>query len=58
MLDVIKQLAVKFQNPAMNVQEFLSMYQQVDEGVRHYLSRLRGVASRCNFEVVCTCGIR
>ena len=56
MLDVIKQLAVKFQNPAVNVQEFLCMSQQVDEGVRHYLSRLRGVASRCNFEVACTCG--
>ena len=56
MLDIIKQLAVKFQNPAVNVQEFLGMSQQADEGVRHYLSRLRGVASRCNFEVTCTCG--
>ena len=56
MLDIIKQLAVKFQNPAVNVQEFLGMFQQADEGVRHYLSRLRGVASRCNFEVTCTCG--
>ena len=56
MLDVIKQLAVKYQNPAVNVQEFLSMSQQADEGVRHYLSRLRGVASRCNFKVACTCG--
>ena len=57
MLDIIKQLAVKFQNPAVNVQEFLGMSQQADEGVRHYLSRLRGVASRCNFEVTCTCGV-
>ena len=56
MLDIMKQLAVKFQNPAVNVQEFLGMFQQADEGVRHYLSRLRGVASRCNFEVACTCG--
>ena len=45
MLDIMKQLAVKFQNPAVNVQEFLGMFQQADEGVRHYLSRLRGVAS-------------
>ena len=56
MLDVMKQLAVKFQNPAVNVQEFLCMFQQPDEGVRHYLSRLRTVASRCNFEVACVCG--
>ena len=49
-------LAVKFQNPAVNVQEFLGMYQQGDERVRHYLSRLRGVASRCQFEVTCTYG--
>ena len=56
MLGIMKQLAVKFQNPAVNVQEFLGMFQQADEGVRHYLSRLRGVASRCNFEVSCTCG--
>ena len=50
-------LAVKFQNPGVNVQEFLGMYQQGDERVRHYLSRLRGVASRCQFEVTCTCGV-
>ena len=41
----------------MNVQEFLGMYQQRDEGVRHYLSKLRGVASWCQFEVTCTCGV-
>ena len=56
MLGNMQQLAVKFQNPAVNVQEFLGMYQQVDEGVRHYPSRLRGVASRCQFEVTCTRG--
>ena len=56
MLSTMKQLAVKFQNPAVNVQEFLGMFQQGDEGVRYYLSRLRGVASRCQFEVSCTCG--
>ena len=56
MLGNMKHLAVKFKNPTVNVQEFLGMSQQADEGVRHYLSRLRGVASRCNFEVTCTCG--
>ena len=55
MLETMKQLAVKFQNPAVNKQEFLGMLQQGDEGVRHYLSRLRGVASRCQFEVTCSC---
>ena len=38
MLETMKQLAVKFQNPAVNVQEFLGMHQQGDEGVQHYLS--------------------
>ena len=40
---------------AVNVQELLGMSQQQDEGVRLYLSRLRGVASRCNFVADCEC---
>ena len=40
----------------MHVQEFLGLTQQADEGVRHYLTRLRGVAGRCDFNVSCqTC---
>ena len=37
----------------MFVQQFLSLSQQQGEGVRHYLTRLRGLASRCNFTVKC-----
>ena len=39
----MKELVVPFQNPAVYVHEFLAMMQQPDEGVRHYLSRLKGV---------------
>ena len=46
MLEQMKGLAVRYQNPAVHVQEFLGMSQQSDEGVRHYLSRLKGVAAR------------
>ena len=49
----MKQLAVRHQNPAVHVQEFLDLAQQPDEDVRHYLTRLRGVSSRCNFNVKC-----
>ena len=58
LLTQIKQLSVRFQNPAVNVQELLGMSQQQDEGIRSYLSRLRGVASRCEFFAECSCGTR
>ena len=54
LLRLIKQLAVRYQNPAVHVQEFLGLSQQQDEGVRHYLTRLRGSASRCNFVENCS----
>ena len=54
LLKLMKQLSVKYQNPAVHVQEFLGVTQQVGEGVRHFLTRLRGVASRCNFTEKCT----
>ena len=53
----MKALAVRYQNQAVHVQEFLGLVQKIDEGVRHYLSRLKGVASRCNFEGKCSCGM-
>ena len=53
LLDHMKNVAVRYQNPAVFVQQFLSLSQQQDEGVRHYLTRLRGLASRCNFTVKC-----
>ena len=55
LLELMKQLAVQYQNPAVHVQEFLGLVQQQDEGVRHYVTRLRGVASRCNLTEKCSC---
>ena len=56
LLKLMRQLAVRYQNPAVHVQEFLSMSQQQEEPVRHYLTRLRGTAARCNFMEKCaTC---
>ena len=40
LLTKIKQLSVRYQNQAVNVQELLGMSQQQDKGVRLYLSRL------------------
>jgi hypothetical protein len=57
LVEHMKALTVRYQNPAVHVHEFLSLSQQADERVRHYLSRLKGVASRHNFEVQCSCGI-
>ena len=53
LLDVMRSLAVRYQNPAVHVQEFLQVTQLQDESVRHCLTRLRGIASRCNFSVKC-----
>ena len=51
LLENMKKLSVRYQNPAVHVQEFLGTTQQPDEGVRHFLSRLKGVASRCQFDI-------
>ena len=53
LLKIMKELSVQYQNPAVHVQTFLSITQQQDEGVRHYLTRLRGVATRCEFSEKC-----
>ena len=56
--DILKQmknLVVRFENPAVHVQTFLAMHQQPEEGVRHFLARLRGVANHCEFRVRCSC---
>ena len=55
LLELMKQLAVQYQNPAVHVQEFLRLVQQQDEGVRHFVTRLQGVAARCNFVEKCPC---
>ena len=44
---------MRYQNPAIQVKEFLRMSQHTDEGVRHYLLRLKGIAARCKFKVIC-----
>ena len=54
LLELMKQLAVRFQNPMVQVQEFLHQVQNQEEGVRSFLTRLRGVAARCNFNEKCT----
>ena len=55
LLNLIKQLAVRYMNPAVHVQEFLQQVQQPEEGVRHFLTRLRGIAARCDFHEKCEC---
>ena len=51
LLKHMEQLAVEFQNPAVYVQEFLDIKQTPDKGIRHFLSRLKGVAKHCEFSV-------
>ena len=42
LLTHMEQLALEFQNPAVNyVQEFLDIKQTPDEGIKHFLSRLK-----------------
>jgi len=48
---------VQYQNPAVHVQSFLNTCQHEDENVRHFLSRLKGIASRCEFSTKCSCGL-
>ena len=57
LLTNMKNLVVRFENPAVHVQSFLAMSQQPGEGVRHFLSRLRGTATHCEFKVHCTCNL-
>ena len=42
LLKHMEQLAVEFQNPAVYMQEFLDIKQTPDEGIRYFLSRLKG----------------
>ena len=54
LLTRMRELVVRYENPAVQVQTFLAINQQADEGVRHFLSRLKGVATHCDFVVECT----
>ena len=51
----MKELSVEKQNAAVYVQECLGILQEPDDGVRHFLSRFKGVALHCHFAVNCTC---
>ena len=54
-LKQMKNLVVRFENPAVHVQTLLAMNQQPDEGIRHFLARLHGVATHCEFRVWYLC---
>ena len=54
-MELLKHLAVEFQNPDVYVQEFLDIKQTPDEGIRHFLSRLKGVALHRDFASDCVC---
>ena len=55
LLREMKKLVVKFQNPAVYVEEFLTTKQEGGESVRHFMSRLKGVSNRCEFVATCVC---
>ena len=55
LLAEMKKLVVRYQNPAVFVEEFLTIKQEGEESIRHYLSRLKGISNRCEFFVNCTC---
>ena len=55
LLKHMEQLTVELQNSAVYVQEFLDIKQTPYEGIRHFLSRLKGVALHCDFSVYCMC---
>ena len=55
LLEAMKKFAIKAQNKLVNVVEFLAMCQDTDEPVSAFLSRLRGQAKVCEFNVECTC---
>merc|ERR1712105_340201 len=43
----LKKLVVKFQNPAVHVEEFLTTKQEGGESVRHFMSRLKQQVRVC-----------
>lgn len=52
-LQRIKILAVKKHNPLVAQVKFLSTGQDRDEPIHSYVARLSGMATQCNFTVVC-----
>ena len=54
LLEMMKRLSIKAQNNLVNVVEFLSMAQNTEEPVTQFVSRLKGQAGICDFEVKCS----
>ena len=51
LLEMMEKLGVKRRNVLLNKVSFFDMSQQQDEKVKHYVARLKGQASTCNFLV-------
>ena len=45
----MRELVVRYENLAVQVQTFIGTNQHADEGVRHFLSRLKGVQHIATF---------
>ena len=54
LLSRLRRLSIKAQNKLVNIVEFLSLTQDVDEPVAMFLSRLKGQASVCDFTIKCS----
>ena len=50
---MMKKLSIKATNNLVNVVQFLSLAQDIDEPVTQFVSRLKGQSSVCDFEVKC-----
>ena len=50
----MKKLSIKATNNLVNVVQFLTLAQNIDEPVTQFVSRLKGQSSVCDFEVKCS----
>jgi hypothetical protein len=53
LMEKIKRLAVRRQNPLVNVSQFLDLAQDTEETAGSYMARLKGQASICSFALKC-----
>ena len=53
LLDTLRHLSIKAQNKLVNVVEFLDIAQESEEPVSKYISRVKGQAKVCEFNVTC-----
>ena len=54
LLEIMKKLSIKATNNLVNVVQFLTLAQNIDEPVTQFVSRLKGQSSVCDFEVKCS----